>query len=38
MLEDEPRTYAYKRAIETNDAVKDKVVLGRKYLESFARR
>ena len=33
MLEDEPRTSAYKRAIETNDTVKDKVVLGRKCLK-----
>ena len=28
MLEDEPRTLAYKTAIETHDTVKDKVVLG----------
>ena len=28
MLEDEPRTLAYKHAIETPGAVKDKVVLG----------
>ena len=29
MLEDEPRTLAYKNAIEANNAVKDKVVLGK---------
>jgi len=28
MLEDRPRTLAYKNAIETNDAVKNKIVLG----------
>ena len=28
MLEDEPRTLAYKNAIESHEAVKDKVVLG----------
>ena len=33
MLEDEPRTLAYKNAIETLDAVKDKVVLGKTYQE-----
>ena len=29
MLEDRPRTLAYKNAIETNDAVKNKIVLGK---------
>ena len=29
MLEDRPRTLAYKTAIETNDAVKNKIVLGK---------
>ena len=28
MLEDRPRTLAYKNAIEANDAVKNKIVLG----------
>ena len=28
MLEDRPRTLAYKNAIEANDAVRNKIVLG----------